>query len=379
MDREEQRIRSAAAPEAASDRSYVDWGAILAGTVVAVALSAVFTAFGAAVGLGSISAEPGEGLGFGSVILAGLFIVVTMVLAYMAGGYIAGRMRRRVDGASPEESAARDGIHGLAVWGVGTVIGSIILASAVTGTLNAAGSAASAAVEAAGSAVGGVAQGVGAVAGGAVQGAGQLVGGAAQALGGAAAGAGAASAAGGEGGSRDILPGLPNPIDYVTDNLLRSQAAAPDQFSNENIRREVGNIMANVIRTGDLAQADRAYLEAALAARTNLTPAEVSARIDQAVTQVQQLKKEAQDALDQAQAEAQRLRDEAAAQAQELKQQAIDAAETVRRAGVLSAFALAASALIAAAAAFIGAQKGGMARDEGRIWGGLTHRPLRSR
>ena len=51
----------------------------------------------------------------------------------------------------------------------------------------------------------------------------------------------------------------------------------------------------------------------------------------------------------------------------------------VRRAGVLSAFALAASALIAAAAAFIGAQKGGRARDEGRIWGGLTHRPLRPR
>ena len=35
--------------------------------------------------------------------------------------------------------------------------------------------------------------------------------------------------------------------------------------------------------------------------------------------------------------------------------------------------------LIAAAAAFIGAQKGGKARDEGRIWGGLTHRPLRPR
>lgn len=381
MDRDEQRIRSAAAPAAASDRSYVDWGAILAGTVVAVALSAVFTAFGAAVGLGSISARPGEWLGFGSVILTGLFVVVTMVLAYMAGGYIAGRMRRRVDGSSPEESAARDGIHGLAVWGVGTIAGSIMLASAVSGTLNAAGSAASTAVEAAGSAVGGVAQGVGAVAGGAVQGAGQLVGGAAQALGGAAAGAGAASAAGGQGGEGggDLLPGLPNPVDYVTDNLLRSEAAAPDQFSNENIRREVGNIMANVIRTGDLAQADRTYLERAVAARTTLPPAEVSARIDQSVTQVQQLRKEAQDAVDQAQAEAQRLRDEAAAQAEELKQQAIEAAEAVRRAGVLSAFALAASALIAAAAAFIGAQKGGRARDEGRIWGGLTHRPLRPR
>ena len=378
MDRDEQRIRSAAAPAAASDRSYVDWGAILAGTVIAVALSAVFTAFGAAVGLGSISAQPGEGLGFGSVILTGLFIVVTMVLAYMAGGYIAGRMRRRVDGASPEESAARDGIHGLAVWGVGTIIGSIMLASVVSGTLNAAGSAASTAVEAAGSAVGGVAQGAGAVAGGVVQGAGQLVGGAAQALGGAAAGAGAASAAGGEGGG-DLLSGLPNPVDYVTDNLLRDEAAAPDQFSNENIRSEIGNILANVIRTGEITDQDRAYLESAIAARTNLSQPEVTARIDQAVTSVQQLRSDAERAVEEARAEAQRLRDEAAAQAEQLRQQAIEAAETARRAAVLSAFALAASALIAAAAAFIGAQKGGRARDEGRIWGGLTHRPLRPR
>lgn len=376
MDREEQRIREAGAPTVASDRSYVDWGAILAGAVVAAALSAVFTGFGAAVGLGSISARSGEGLGFGSVILTGLFIVVTMVLAYLAGGYIAGRMRRRVDAASPEESAARDGIHGLAVWGIGTIFGAIVLASALGSALNAAGSAAATAVEATGSAVGGIAQGVGAIAGGAVQGAGQLAGGAAQALGGAAAGTGAAAAASGEG---EILPGLPNPIDYVTDNLLRSEAAAPDQFSNEAIRSEVGNIMANVIRTGELADQDRAYLESAIAARTTLSQPEVSARIDQAVASVQQLRADAQQAVDQAQAEAQRLRDEAAAQAEQLRQQALEAAETARRAGVLSAFALAASALIAAAAAFIGAQKGGKARDEGRIWGGLTHRPLRPR
>ncbi|MBB1491275.1 MULTISPECIES: hypothetical protein [unclassified Paracoccus (in: a-proteobacteria)] len=376
MDREEQRIRAAGAPAVASDRSYVDWGAILAGAVVAAALSVVFAAFGAGVGLGSISARAGEGLGFGSVILTGLFVVVTMVLSYMAGGYIAGRMRRRVDGASPEESAARDGIHGLAVWGIGTIFGAIMLASAIGSALNAAGSAAATAVEATGSAVGGIAQGVGAVAGGAVQGAGQLVGGAAQALGGAAAGTGATAAASGDG---EILPGLPNPIDYVTDNLLRSEAAAPDQFSNEAIRSEVGNIMANVVRTGEITDQDRAYLESAIAARTTLSQPEVSARIDQAVGSVQQLRADAQQAVDQAQAEAQRLRDEAAAQAEQLRQQAVEAAETARRAGVLSAFALAASALIAAAAAFIGAQKGGKARDEGRIWGGLTHRPLRPR
>lgn len=352
MNPEEQRTRAAAAPAIPSDRSYVDWGAILAGAAVAVGVSAVFTAFGAAVGLGSISARPGQGLGFGSVVLTGLFLVVTMVLAYMGGGYVAGRMRRRVDGASPEESAARDGIHGLVVWALGTIVGAMMLANAVTGAVNAAGSAAATAVEAAGSAVSGIAQGAGA----AVQGAGQLAGGAV---------AGAAAADGGQG---DILPGLSHPLDYATDNLLRSEATAPDEFSNETIRREIGNILTNVVRTGDLKAEDRAYLESAIAARTTLTQPEVAARIDQTVAEVQKLR-----------ADAQQLRDDAAAKAEQLRQQAIKAAEDVRRAGVLSAFALAAAALVAAAAAFIGAQRGGIARDEGRIWGGLTHRPIRRR
>lgn len=73
------RIRDSAAPVQQTDRGYVDWGSILAGVVVAAGLSAVFTAFGAALGLGLISARPGEGLGFSSVILAGLFMVVTLV------------------------------------------------------------------------------------------------------------------------------------------------------------------------------------------------------------------------------------------------------------------------------------------------------------
>ncbi|WP_273502371.1 hypothetical protein [Paracoccus sphaerophysae] len=61
MERSEARIRDSAAPFQQTDRGYVDWGRNLAGAVVAAGLSAVFTAFSAALRLGSISARPGRG------------------------------------------------------------------------------------------------------------------------------------------------------------------------------------------------------------------------------------------------------------------------------------------------------------------------------
>ncbi|WP_052172016.1 hypothetical protein [Paracoccus sanguinis] len=349
MERSEARIRDSAAPAQQTDRGYVDWGSILAGAVVAAGLSAVFTAFGAGVGLGSISAREGQGLGFGSVILTGLFMVITIVASYMAGGYVAGRMRRRVDGANAEESATRDGMHGLVVWGLGMLLSAMVLGNVVSGTVKAAGSAAGTAVEAAGSVAGGLAQGAGQLVGGVAQGAGQ-------------AAQGAADAA--QNGGID----LPNPLDGITDRLLRSEAQAPAEFSNEAIRSEVATIFADVIRTGEINPEDRAYLERAVAARTQLSQQEVSARIDQGVARAQELR-----------AEAQKLRDDAAARVEELRVQAVETAEDARRAGVLSAFALAASALVAAVAAFIGGQKGGLHRDEGRVWAGFTHKPLRRR
>lgn len=350
MDRQERDIRAAAAPAGGGHRGYVDWGSILAGAAIAAGLSAVLTAFGAAIGLGSISARAGQGMGFGSVILTGLFLVLSMVASYMVGGYVAGRMRRRTDGAAPEESATRDGIHGLVVWGLGMILSAMMVGNVVSGTVKAAGNAAATAVEATGSAVGGVAQGAGNLIGGAASGVGQAVQGAAQ-------GADVADRRGID---------LPNPLDAVSDRLLRSQAQAPEQFSNENLRREIGSMMAEVVRTGELSDEDRAYLRGAIATRTQLQPAEVDARIDQAVARAQEVR-----------ADAEKLKQEAAQRLEEAKQQAVDAAEQARQAGVLSAFALAAAALVAAAAAFIGAQKGGLHRDEGRVWGGLSHRPIR--
>lgn len=363
MARPETTVIRAGEGAGSGDRGYVDWGAILAGTAIAAGTSVVLTGFATALGLGSISADPGEGIsGFG-LILTALFTALSMVAAYMLGGYIAGRMRRRVDGAARDEVTARDGIHGLVVWALGMIVGGLMAFAAVSGGAKAVGSAAGTAVEAAGSLAGGVAQGAGQLVGGVVSGAGQLAGGAAQGIGQAAAPA-----------LEDMLPqGLQsNPLDYLADSLLRP--ATPQQgYSEDAIRREAGGIIMNLIRTGEISEGDQAFLRSAVAARTGLSEAEVQARVNATLDQARQMRAEAEQALKQAQDAAQQARAEAEQAMQKAADEAIEAAEAARHAGILTAFLLTASALLAAVAAYIGAVKGGRHRDEGRLWGGLSY------
>lgn len=360
-------------------RPHVDWASILAGAAIAAGASVVFTGFTAAIGLGSVSAEPGEGLGTFALILVGLFAFASMVAVYGLGGYVSGRMRRRTH-SGEDQTDARDGIHGLTVWAIGMILTGILAAGAVSSGVRAAGNAASTAVEAAGSAVGGAVQGAGQLAGGVVGGVGQIAGGAVSGVGQLAGGAisGAGEAAGGQdmGG---------NPLDYVTDRLLRSEAAAPDQFSNEAIRNEVTGILGTVLRTGEVADDDLDYLRDALAARTDLTPAQIDARVEEAVTQAQDLRAEAEARIEEARTQAeeavaaaeqraQELQAQAEQQLQEAQDAAISAAESARRGAVWSALFLAVSSLVAGLAAWMGAIKGGSDRDAGRVWGGLSRR-----
>lgn len=363
-----------AAPEmqAASDRGYVDWASVFAGVVVATGVAFVLTTFAAALGLGSISIGEDGGISMWWLIITALFVVVSMVAANALGGYIAGRMRRPVGSATKDEITVRDGINGLTVWGLGMIVTALLATSAVTGGIRAAGNAAQVAVEATGSAVGGVAQGAGQLAGGIVSGAGQAVGGLAQGAGQAAAPA-----------MDDVLPqGMQsNPLDYITDTLLRADGQNPATTLQQDVeanatqsQRQIVGIFANMLRTGEISDADRDYLRGQVAARTGLTGQEVDARVDEAVTRVETIRSDAQKKIDEAKAQVEQLKADAQKRLDEAKQQAADAAETARNTGILTAFLLAASALIAAAAAYIGAVHGGRDRDNGRVWGGLAYR-----
>lgn len=305
---------------------YVDWAAIIAGAIVATAIAVVFAGFGAALGLSALSAQEGEGSGRWSLILTGLWALITVLASYGAGGYVAGRMRRAADGVPASEAATRDSMHGMIVWGLGVLLGAWIASSAVQGAVSAASSVASGAAQA----VGAVAQGAGAAAGGAAQAAGE--------------------AATGEGGLD--LSGF-NPIEAVNNRLLRGTGEAVD--ADATVSPVARDVIFDVARTGELTDDNRALLADELAANSTLTEEEANARIDEAVAQITQ------------------VRDDAAARLEEAEQAARDAADAARRGAVLTGFLIAAGFAIALGAAMFGAHVGGRHREEGTVWGGFRH------
>lgn len=304
---------------------HVDWAAILAGAVVAAAVAGLFMTFGATLGLSTISAERGEGSFNAWIVVTALWLAVTLAASYMAGGYVAGRMRRRTHDADADEVAARDGITGLVVWALGMLVTAWMAAGALGTATTAAGNLAGGAAQAAGAALGGAAQGLGNAMPGDT-----AVGWISDTLGRPSLSAGAAAPA---------TPGLTSPADDPA--VLARQSAA---------------ILANIARTGEIGEADRVWLADATARITGLPQAEAEARVEQAVTSAQEIR-----------AEAMRLAEEAEATAR-------DTAETARIGAILTAFILTAAALVAGAAAIAGAVRGGRHRDEGQVFGGFSYR-----
>lgn len=107
----------------------ISWGAIFAGVVLAIAIQLVLGILGTGIGLTLV--DPVEGTtpgaaGFG--IGAGIYWLITTVIALGAGGYAAARVagvHDRFDGL----------VHGLVVWGVTLILTLYLLTSAVGGII----------------------------------------------------------------------------------------------------------------------------------------------------------------------------------------------------------------------------------------------------
>jgi tetrahydromethanopterin S-methyltransferase subunit D len=108
----------------------ITWGPAIAGAIAASALAFVLDSFGLAIGLALSSASPTwRDTSFALMLLSGLYLVLAALASYGFGGYIAGRMRRRYDaGELPE---FQDGMHGLLVWGIATLLAGLIAAVTV--------------------------------------------------------------------------------------------------------------------------------------------------------------------------------------------------------------------------------------------------------
>lgn len=220
---------------------YLEWGPIVAGALLAAALSFVLLTFGAAIGLSATSPWPNSGVS--AKFIAGVAVFWTLVQqigAFMAGGYIAGRMRTRWNDTPQDEVEFRDGLHGGLVWAVGIVIGATLLLATA-----------------------------GAVARTGAQVAGQA--------------------------AVTVVGSNVNPMDTVMDTLLRPAAPPPAPASQparasqpaaaaEAPRAIIGRILAASLAEGGLSADNRTYLVQLVSQQTGLSQQEVETRIGNAVT-----------------------------------------------------------------------------------------------
>ena len=110
----------------------VSWGAIFAGTAIAMALMVFFTTLGLGIGAASVDPlydqNPLSGLGIGSAI----YLIVTQLLSLFVGGYVASRLA-----GVPREQPAL--IHGAAVWALSTLVLAYLAMSGAGAAFGAAG------------------------------------------------------------------------------------------------------------------------------------------------------------------------------------------------------------------------------------------------
>ncbi len=225
-----------------TDLRHVDWPAILAGAFLATALTIVLLTFGAAFGLSMTSPKSGEGVSLRWITIAGgIWMIWTAVSSFAAGGYLAGRLRRRLGDANADEIEARDGAHGVVVWAVGAVFGGFLAVSGVTGTLSAVGNGAASALEIADA---------------------QLV----------------------------------ETTAYTSASLLRGDATQ----GSDAAKAEVAGILTNGIVAGAVSEADRQYVTNVVVAETNLTPADAKTRVDTAISEGLDARAKTIEAVDQA-------------------------------------------------------------------------------
>ena len=240
----------AASAASAPGASFVEWGAVLAGALLAAAISFVLISFGSAIGLSATSPWPNSGASAKLIAtLAVLWAMMQQIGAFMVGGYVAGRMRSRWSETTQHEVEFRDGLHGGLVWAVGIVIGAaLVMATA----------------------------------------------GAAAKMGAELAGKSAAAMVQAAGEPMDaVLDGMLRPaaVAQATSSASPTAAATPPPAAggqrpaaSAEARGELARILASAVASGSLSEPNRAYLVQVLAQRYGLSQQEAEKRVNEAYT-----------------------------------------------------------------------------------------------
>ncbi|WP_036302082.1 hypothetical protein [Methylobacterium sp. 77] len=130
----------------------VSWGAIFAGAVTALVTQVILNMVGVGIGLSSVGTTAADNPAASTLSMsAGIWFIVSGIVAALAGGFIAGRLSGK-----PVTGAA--GLHGLVSWAVTTLVVLYLLTSAAGGLIGGAFSGVTSTLGGAGSLVGGTVQ-----------------------------------------------------------------------------------------------------------------------------------------------------------------------------------------------------------------------------
>jgi len=127
----------------------VSWGAVFAGAVIALVAQVILNMVGLGIGLSTVDPAGNGTPTAGSLSSgAGIWFVISGILASAAGGWLAGRL-------SGKPANTTTAYHGLIAWAVSTLVVVYLLSSAVGGVVSGASSAVSSTLGGAGNLIGG--------------------------------------------------------------------------------------------------------------------------------------------------------------------------------------------------------------------------------
>ena len=238
------------------NRSRISWGAVFAGAVVAVATTILLSLLGAAMGAGSIHALDATATDLSNYGTgAAIWEIINLALSMAFGGYVTSRL-------SGTHSHLDGELHGVTMWGIAVLLGSVLLAHALSGLLGLVG------------------PGVGSVV--------------SRAVGGPGAVSGVVSG---------VVPSGLNPqaeIDRMQQSL--SNSGDPTTMTREQIGAEIAALVRNNISSGILSDPDRTRLANLVAAQSGVTREEATRRVtrleDDAKARLAQVEQKARVAAD---------------------------------------------------------------------------------
>ncbi|MER9230609.1 hypothetical protein NKI56_00635 [Mesorhizobium sp. M0622] len=244
-----------------SSSTAVTWGPIIAGAFAASTLTFILMLLGSGLGLSMVSPWSGSGASVTTfAVSTAVWLIIVQWLSSALGGYLAGRLRTKWVGIHTDEVFFRDTAHGFLAWALATLLVAGVLGTALSAAIGTGVQAASTVAS------------------------------------GAAMGASAGATANAGGASTDSA------TSYFVDTLFRpadpARLAAANPESDAAATAQASRILIASAAAGEISGDDKTYLSRLVAARTGLSEADATARVDAVIAKVQDAKVKAQQAAD---------------------------------------------------------------------------------